>query len=298
MKIGQFEHADGKCIGVELNGRWIDYTRAEAVSALMERGVSMEPRKSLAELIQNSGLDVEEMNRVLQFVEKNNLQGRLEVGKTSVLRSPIARPQKIVALGLNYALHAAEGNFQVPKEPIIFAKAGSSVIGPGETVRIPKGLGRIDHEVELSVIIGKKTTEVKKKDAYKYVAGYTIANDVSARDLQTKDLEQRHPWFRSKSFDTFTPLGPWIITADELKPPLHLGIECTVNGAIRQKANTRDLIFDVAAQIEFISKYITLEPGDIISTGTPGGIGPITHGDTMVCRIERIGELQNPVRYR
>ena len=156
----------------------------------------------------------------------------------------------------------------------------------------------MDHEVELAVVIGRKATEVKKRDAYKYVAGYTIANDVSARDLQSADLQKRHPWFRSKSFDTFSPIGPWIITADEFRHPIHVTVECRVNGKIRQKANTRDLVFDIPTVIEFITKYITLEPGDIISTGTPEGIGPIKHGDTVVCRIDKIGELKNPVRNR
>jgi 5-oxopent-3-ene-1,2,5-tricarboxylate decarboxylase/2-hydroxyhepta-2,4-diene-1,7-dioate isomerase len=156
----------------------------------------------------------------------------------------------------------------------------------------------MDHEVELAVVIGKKAKAVKKKDAFKYVAGYTICNDVSARDLQTKDIAAKLPWFRSKSFDTFSPLGPWIVTADEFVPPIHVNVECRVNGKVRQKANTRDLVFDIPTVIEFISRYITLEPGDIISTGTPAGIGPITHGDSVACRIEKIGELQNPVRFR
>lgn len=298
MKVAQWEHKGEQCIGVDLNGRWIDYSRAEAAFSLMERNTPKEPRKSLGGLIQRGEFSVRGFIEVLKFVEKLNLQDRFEIDKKAVLKAPIERPLKIVALGLNYALHAAEGNFKVPEEPIIFSKAGSSVIGPGEPVRIPKGLGRMDHEVELAVIIGAKATEVKKKDAYEYVAGYTIANDVSARDLQMKDIEKKHPWFRSKSFDTFTPLGPWIVTADEFKPPVHLDLECRVNGTVRQQANTCDMIFDIPAQIEFITKYITLEPGDIVSTGTPQGIGPITHGDTMVCRIERIGELKNPVRYR
>lgn len=298
MKIAQFEHRDGKCIGVELNGRWIDYSKAEAFYFLMERNVAREPKKTLAELIQSGEFDPAKVKATLQYIDKLNLSDQFEVEKKAVMKAPIERPLKIIALGLNYALHAAEGNYQVPKEPIIFAKAGSSVIGPNETVRIPRGLGRMDHEVELAVIIGAQATEVKKKDAWKYVAGLTIANDVSARDLQTADIEKRHPWFRSKSFDTFTPLGPWMVTADEFKLPLYLDLECRVNDKVRQKANTRDMIFDIPTQIEFISRYITLEPGDIISTGTPEGIGPITQGDTVVCRIDRIGELRNPVRFR
>ncbi|MBI3110658.1 MAG: fumarylacetoacetate hydrolase family protein [Ignavibacteriales bacterium] len=208
------------------------------------------------------------------------------------------RPPKIVALGLNYVLHAKEGNFQVPKEPIIFSKAGSSVIGPEETILLPRGLGQIGHEVELAVVLGRRATQVRKKDAYRYVAGYTIANDVTARDQQTKDLTVRHPWFRSKSYDTFTPLGPWIVTSDEIKPPIRLNLQCRVSGKIRQNANTRDLVFDIPTIIEFVTRNMSLDPGDIISTGTPEGIGAINHGDTVSCHIEKIGELRNPVRNR
>jgi 2-keto-4-pentenoate hydratase/2-oxohepta-3-ene-1,7-dioic acid hydratase in catechol pathway len=156
----------------------------------------------------------------------------------------------------------------------------------------------MDHEVELALVIGRTAREVPKSSAWSYVAGYTICNDISARDLQTRDLEKKHPWFRSKSFDTFTPLGPWIVTADELRPPVHLRLTCRVNGKIRQNANTRDLVFDIPSIIEFVSRYITLDPGDVISTGTPAGIGPIKGGDRMVCSIEGIGELHNPVRWR
>jgi 2-keto-4-pentenoate hydratase/2-oxohepta-3-ene-1,7-dioic acid hydratase in catechol pathway len=177
-------------------------------------------------------------------------------------------------------------------------KAGSSVIGPGETVLLPGGLGRMDHEVELAVVIGRRATAVKKKDAMSFVAGFTVLNDVTARELQSKDLEQKHPWFRSKSFDTFTPLGPWIVSVDEFVTPIRLNLECRVNGNVRQKANTGSMVFDVPTQIDFISKLITLEPGDIISTGTPHGISQIKDGDEVVCRIEKIGELKNPVRDR
>ncbi|MGB5873987.1 MAG: fumarylacetoacetate hydrolase family protein, partial [Bacteroidota bacterium] len=229
---------------------------------------------------------------------KGDLLKHLRLGKDAVMKAPVLRPPKIVALGLNYVMHAKEGSFEVPKEPIVFVKAGSSVIGPNETVRIPRGMGRMDHEVELAVVIGKTATRVKKRSAYSYIAGYTICNDVTARSVQTKDIENRHPWFRSKSFDTFTPLGPWMLTADEIRPPVRLPLECRVNGRIRQKANTKDLVFDIPTIIEYVTKQITLEPGDIVSTGTPGGIGPIKHGDTMMCRIKHLGELRNPVRSR
>jgi len=298
MKVAQFECEGGSCVAVELEGKWVNYSKALASYHLLEHDLVLGQPESIVEMLQRGIWGTDDMKAIVAHVKKNRLQKYFSLPNEAVLKAPIARPPKIVALGLNYVLHAKEGNFEVPKEPIIFVKVGSSVIGPNETIRIPRGLGRMDHEVELAVVIGKTATGVRKKDANKYIAGYTICNDVSARDLQTKDISAKHPWFRSKSFDTFSPLGPWIITPDEFRPPVHVNVECRVNGVVRQKANTRDLVFDIPTTIEFITKYITLEPGDIISTGTPEGIGPIKHGDTVVCRVQKIGELKNPVRHR
>jgi len=298
MKVAQFEDSQGYCVGLSANGGWINYSDAEAAYTAITQNVVVEPTTTILRLLEDGRFDPAEFKAVLGFLKQHKLETRYSISKGAILKAPILRPPKIVALGLNYALHAKEGNTVVPTEPIIFMKAGSSVIGPNETILLPGGLGRMDHEVELAVIMGRRTTAVKKKDAMKCVAGFTILNDVTARELQTKDLEQKHPWFRSKSFDTFTPIGPWIVTADEITTPIRLGLECRVNGKIRQKANTSSMVFDVPTQIEFISKYITLEPGDILSTGTPQGIGPIKDGDEVLCRIENIGELKNPVRDR
>ena len=298
MKVAQFEDSQGYCVGLSANGGWINYSDAEAAYTAITQNVVVEPTTTILRLLEDGRFDPAEFKAVLGFLKQHKLETRYSISKGAILKAPILRPPKIVALGLNYALHAKEGNATVPTEPIIFMKAGSSVIGPDETILLPGGLGRMDHEVELAVIMGRRTTGVKKKDAMKCVAGFTILNDVTARELQNKDLEQKHPWFRSKSFDTFTPIGPWIVTADEITTPIRLGLECRVNGKIRQKANTSSMVFDVPTQIEFISKYITLEPGDILSTGTPHGIGPIQDGDNVLCRIEDIGELKNPVRNR
>ncbi len=298
MKLAQFESAGGYCIGVEGKGGWVNYTKAEAFFSLAVGAVGLERLPTITSMLEADAFDLRRIRMILKFVEANGLWKILRIPRGAVLRAPLLRPRKIVALGLNYVLHAKEGSFEVPREPIMFVKAGSSVVGPGEVVRIPRALGRMDHEVELAVVIGRRATAVSRREAYQYVAGYTIVNDVSARSLQTKDLEKRYPWFRSKSFDTFTPMGPWIVTADEIRPPVRLDLECRVNGRLRQKANSRDLIFDIPTLIEFISRYITLDPGDVISTGTPAGIGPIRHGDRMTCSIQKIGKLTNPVRYR
>jgi len=209
--------------------------------------------------------------------------------------APIFRPGKIVCLGRNYEAHARESGAPIPDEPIIFPKASSAVIGPGEPIIHHKICKRVDHEVELAVVIGEPAWRTSKEDALKKVFGYTVVNDVSAREMQKKDIASGKPWFRSKSLDTFCPMGPRIVTADEIKDPQDLQLECRVNKEVRQRGNTRDMIFGVDRLVEFISMHMTLEPGDIISTGTPEGIAPIVPGDVVECEVEGVGILSNPV---
>jgi len=211
------------------------------------------------------------------------------------LLAPIRRPGKIVCLGRNYVAHAEESGMPVPEEPIIFAKASSAVTGPGGPIVHHKICTRVDHEVELAVVIGDQCRYVRGEDALEKVLGYTVINDVTARDMQKRDIESRNPWFRSKSLDTFCPLGPWIVTSEEIPDPQRLSLECRVNGEVRQHGNTREMIFPVTQLIEFISAHMTLEPGDIIATGTPEGISPIRPGDVVECEVEGIGVLRNPV---
>ena len=298
MKVAQFESEDGFFIGLELDGKWINYSKASALYYSMVHDLILDPRPTIETLLEIGQFEAEEFRTVSAFIRKNALQKFVVPPGKVLLRAPVMRPGKVIALGLNYALHVKEGTLQKPTEPVIFMKAGSSVIDPGEPIRIPRGMGRMDHEVELAVVIGKTATGVKRKRAHEYIAGYTICNDVTARSLQTDDINRRYPWFRSKSLDTFTPLGPWIVTADAIRQPVRLDIECRVNGKVRQRSNTRNLLFDIPTIIEYISMHITLEPGDVISTGTPEGIGRIEHGDTVVCRIGEIGELKNPVVHK
>jgi len=208
---------------------------------------------------------------------------------------PLLRPGKIICLGLNYVEHAREGNVPIPEEPIYFEKAVTSIIAHNQPVMYPPHLGRIDPEVELAFVIGKHARGVKEIEAEAYIAGYTILNDMTARDLQRKDIENRHPWYRSKSIDTFCPIGPWMVTADEVDLQEALMIQLRVNGQVRQNSSTRYLVFNVPALLCRISELITLEPGDIISTGTPEGIAPIYPGDIMEAEIEKIGILRNPI---
>jgi 2-keto-4-pentenoate hydratase/2-oxohepta-3-ene-1,7-dioic acid hydratase in catechol pathway len=214
------------------------------------------------------------------------------------LLAPVA-PGKIVAIGLNYLDHIRETGAEPPERPLVFAKFPSSVIGPEAPIELPLELAeRVDWEVELGVVIGRRARGVAAGDALDHVFGYTVGNDVSARDLQFSDGQ----WVRGKSLDTFCPLGPVVVTADEVHDPQALGLRCRVNGEVVQDATTADMVFGVAELIAFCSRSFTLEPGDVLLTGTPWGCGEfmdprrsLAPGDVVECEIDGIGTLRNPV---
>jgi len=209
-------------------------------------------------------------------------------------------PDKIICLGRNYKAHAQELGDNIPSEPILFIKTKNVLIGNNEPIIIPKILSkmnfpRVDYEGELAVIIGKDCKNVKRENAFDYILGYTCFNDVTARDMQQVDLKQSNPWFRSKSLDTFGPIGPIIVTTEIIKDPNNLKLETRLNGKIVQKANTSEMIFKVDFLIEYISSLMILKSGDIICTGTPSGIGMLKPNDTIEVEIENIGILRNYV---
>jgi 2-keto-4-pentenoate hydratase/2-oxohepta-3-ene-1,7-dioic acid hydratase in catechol pathway len=197
-------------------------------------------------------------------------------------------PSKIVCIGVNYRAHAGEMGKVAPSEPLIFLKPPSAVVGTGAKVARPGGYERVDHEAELGVVIGKRARRVRAADALGHVAGYTCVNDITVRDLQKRDGQ----WTRAKGFDGFCPVGPRIVTGLD---PSDLAIRCRVNGELKQDARTSDLIFDIPTLIEFISSVMTLEPGDLISTGTPAGVSNLSVGDVVAVEIEGIGVLENHV---
>jgi 2-keto-4-pentenoate hydratase/2-oxohepta-3-ene-1,7-dioic acid hydratase in catechol pathway len=214
------------------------------------------------------------------------------------LLAPIPKPPKIICVGLNYRDHAAEAKLEVPSVPTIFSKFGNTITGPGAPVILPKNSKKPDYEAELGVVIGIGGRYIPADRWRDHIFGYTCINDVSARDYQMATSQ----WLMGKTFDTFCPMGPWITTADEIEDPHALDISCEINGTILQDSNTRELIFKIPALIEFLSSVMTLEPGDVISTGTPAGVGfahkpPrwLREGDEMVVRIQGIGALRNPV---
>ena len=207
------------------------------------------------------------------------------------LLAPVA-PSKIVAVGLNYKDHAAEQNKPLPAEPMIFLKPSTAVIGPGDPIVLPKDAGRIDHEAEVGVVIGRRAAHVTEQDARQYVLGLTCVNDVTARELQIRDIQ----YTRAKGFDTFAPLGPCVAVGIDYSAPGGIGIEGWVNETRRQASSTRELIFSIDRLIAFISSVMTLLPGDIISTGTPAGIGALQTGDRVTVKVSGVGELSNPVQ--
>jgi 2-keto-4-pentenoate hydratase/2-oxohepta-3-ene-1,7-dioic acid hydratase in catechol pathway len=201
------------------------------------------------------------------------------------------RPTKIVCVGLNYRDHAFEIGKPLPADPLLFIKPSTAVLDPGASIKLPPGVGRVDYEGELAVVIGRRAHRVPAARAWDYILGLTCVNDVTARDLQNKDSQ----YTRCKGFDTFAPVGPSIAVGLG-GPGKALSVQTWLNGARRQASDTSQLIFGIEALVEFITFVMTLEPGDIISTGTPSGIGPLTHGDRVTVSVEGVGELTNPVQ--
>jgi len=219
---------------------------------------------------------------------------------TLTLLCPLPNPGKLLCVGLNYRDHALESRMEIPNTPTVFTKFASSIIGPGDTVRIPPITQQPDYEAELAVIIGTGGRNISADKWRDHVFGYTIVNDVSARDIQLATSQ----WVLGKSLDTFAPIGPWIVTADELTNPEEQDIKFDIDGVVLQSSNTRELIFKIPQLIEFISSIVPLAPGDIISTGTPSGVGLghkpprwLRNGETMTIEISGIGKLVNPVKF-
>jgi len=222
------------------------------------------------------------------------------IGDDVRLGPPVRRPNKLICVGMNYAKHAAESGSEPPEQPVLFMKATSSIVGPNDDLIIPKGSEKTDYEVELGVVIGKKANYVAEEDAMDYVAGYVLHNDYSERAFQ---LEQGGQWVKGKSADTFAPLGPYLVTKDEIADPHNLRLWLKLNGEIKQDSNTRDLVFGIPHLVSYISRYMSLLPGDIISTGTPEGVGLgqnppayIKEGDIIELGIDGLGTSRQVAR--
>jgi 2-keto-4-pentenoate hydratase/2-oxohepta-3-ene-1,7-dioic acid hydratase in catechol pathway len=230
----------------------------------------------------------------LAVVSQENDLSEFVVPEMLPLVCPL-KPNRILAIGRNYGEHARELGNAIPEEPIVFMKPASCVIGPDEPIEIPDWVGRVDYEGELLVIIGKGGKNITEANAMDHVAAYSLFNDVTAREKQRAAQEKKQPWFLAKSLDTFGPLGPYLVTGDEVPDPHNLQLTLTVNGEMKQNGSTGSMIYSIPFLISYLSKWIALEEGDVIATGTPSGVGPLHPGDVVELTIEGLGTLRNPV---
>ncbi len=293
MKLGVISGNNGVFLGLETASRWYNLTSALGAWQTLKGETGRPPVTSVESLLSEGWAAPVFLNSVVDALG-GSLEAHALDAPPSQFLLPL-RPGKIVCIGRNYAAHAKETGATPPEEPIIFSKATTACIADGEPILVRPEDGRVDHEGELGVIIGRNAKDVLPEEAQEYIAGYTLVNDVTARDLQKADIARGWPWFRSKSFDTFCPMGPVVALPDEMPWPVEVDIEVKVNGQTRQKSNTRMFLYNIPALIAFITRYMTLAPGDVIATGTPEGISPIHPGDVVEVAIPQIGALRNPV---
>ncbi len=283
MRLVTFEHQGTRRLGVRNGDAIVDLSKADASLPTNMRDFLAAGESALksANAAANAG------------------KHTIPVSEVKIC-APIHNPEKIICIGLNYADHAAESGMPIPPEPVVFSKYASSIINPGDNIVAPSVSTQVDYEVELVVIIGKAGRHISEADALSYVAGYTVGHDVSARDYQLQ--KPAGQWMMGKTFDTFAPIGPELVTSDEVPNPGNLGIRCILNGETVQNSNTSQLIFSIEKLIAYLSHVFTLTPGDLIFTGTPPGVGMgrkpqlwLKDGDVVVCEVDGLGRLENPV---
>ena len=293
MKVYSLIADDKMVVGLEVEEGMVNFSRAHAAFSEIV-GEEDDYIFCVEQILLDGNFNRQFFMRVIEVLRDHDLMSNFLINNRPKILAPIV-PEKIICLGKNYSEHAREMGQAIPKEPVLFGKFASTVIGPGQEIVKPDWIGRMDYECELALILGRTAKAVPVGEAMNYVAGYTILNDITARDIQSDGMKENVPWFRSKNFDTFCPMGPCIVLSEEFPEPVEVNLEMKVNGNIRQKGTTRDFIFPIPEVIEFITRTITLNPGDVVSTGTPAGVGEIFPGDVVEATIEPIGTLMNPV---
>jgi acylpyruvate hydrolase len=307
MRLVTFQNDNSEKIGVVIDEKVIDinksyqvYLNQQGVIRSQEIADSLLP-SSMVQFLEGGEASKTAAKQAIQFALGNTqiYEGLLNELSAVLLKAPVTKPGKILCVGLNYRDHILEMKRELPEIPVIFAKFNNAVNGPFDEIPLPAITEQLDYEAEFAFVIGKQAKNVSKENALDFVAGYTIVNDVTARDLQRRTIQ----WFQGKNLDGSAPMGPWLVTADEIPNPAGLEVSLTVNEEIRQKSNTDNLVFDVPFLVEFLSHIMTLEPGDIICTGTPGGVGfarePqvfLQDGDVVRIEIEKIGAIENKVK--
>ncbi len=287
MRLFQYKTKDeNREIGLEKEGTFYNFSKMDSKNSFT----------SLIEMIKNNSFNAAYISDVVQQAENSKSLDTFGISNTVEFDTPLEACAKILCYGVNYASHAKEGDNPIPDEPIIFTKTPNTLLPHKGVIEFPKKIGRVDHEIELGVVIGKMGKNIPEDKAMDYVAGYTIINDISARKMQFDDLDKSHPWFRSKSYDTFCPVGPYLLPADAISDPHNLDLTLKINGVVKQNSNTSQMIFNIPRLIAFASEILTLNIGDIICTGTPEGISELADGDIVTCEISELGLLSNTVK--
>lgn len=295
MQFGVIDMAGGPVVVAPLGADWLNICQAWLDYNQHVENQTVAPLRSVLDLIQQGLLNRTFYRRMAEFAQRHGRHGMYTLETPPRFILPW-RPGKVVAIARNYKAHAQELGNAVPTEPMFFGKVGSSCIGPEEPILVRDWYGRVDYEGEIGVVIGKRASEISAETARDYVAGYTLVNDVTARDLQNVDKKAGHPWFRAKNMDTFCPMGPTVLLAEGVPWPLEMDIETRVDDELRQQGNTRQFIFSVGELLEAVTRCIALEPGDVVATGTPEGVGPMLPGQVVALRSPVIGELRNPIQ--
>jgi 2-keto-4-pentenoate hydratase/2-oxohepta-3-ene-1,7-dioic acid hydratase in catechol pathway len=296
LKAFSFAYQNGTPqIGVDINNEIFNFSLAwELYKQFKSQGKG--PRLDFLQImVEADFFNLETIEEVMDTLKGIRPVDDLKIKKNFGFHPPIGRPQKILCMGRNYKAHAQELGNPVPEEPIFFSKSPSSLLAHEKAIQIPKGVGRVDFEGEFVVVIGKRAARVSESKAFDFVTGFSILNDVTARELQKKDVKEGKPWFRAKSFDTFCPFGPYLVPVSSVRDYHNLKLQVRVNGEVKQETELTDMIFDVPEIISYFSEHCTLEPGDVIATGTPAGVGPLSSGDVVECEITEIGTLRNSV---
>ncbi|NNV06399.1 fumarylacetoacetate hydrolase family protein [Geobacillus sp. C56-T2] len=279
---------------IDLHQAYVARLKADGHPRAEQLAAALVPTDTIG-LLEGGEKSLEEAQKAVEFA----LAHGLTIDRAHVkMEAPVLKPNKIICVGHNYREHILEMKRELPEYPVIFAKFSNAIIGPEDDIPLPPITSQLDYEAEFAFVIGKRARNVKQADALEYVAGYTIVNDVTARDLQRRTIQ----WLQGKTLDGSAPMGPWLVTKDEIPDPHSLEISLTVNGEERQRSNTKNLVFNVHYLVEFLSHIMTLEPGDVICTGTPGGVGVarnpqvfLQHGDIVRIEVENIGVLENRV---
>ncbi len=296
MKAFSFQHRDGSTrIGIEYQDELYDFTQAWELYKQLKNQGKGPGLNFLQVMVETDFFNLDSLQEVIFAFREVRPIDDLKLKPPVIFLPPIGRPQKILCIGRNYKEHADELGNKVPEEPLFFSKAPSSIVAHESKIVLPRDVGRVDFEGEIALVISKKANRVSEKNALDYVAGFSLINDVTAREMQKKDTAAGRPWFRSKSFDTFCPFGPFLMPKQAISNISDLEIFVKVNGKMKQQSSTSKMVFGFVEIISYLSRFCTLEPGDVIATGTPAGVGAIKAGDSVEVSVHEFGTLINQV---